>query len=387
MGYRKFSAGRLFDGFTFIDQPKVLITDEDGSIEGLVDPAEAGDGIEEFEGTLCPGFINSHCHLELSHMKGMVPESTGLVDFVISVVEQRHFPEEQILLAIEKAETEMLENGIVAVGDICNNLHSLPQKTRGRIMYHNFIEASGYPPEVAKARFERSLSFFREFARYYQVPVDSNSIVPHAPYSVSPELWEMLVNFPGNNLFTIHNQETESEDEWFIGKKGKLDRLYEKLKIDTSFFTAPGTSSLQNYLRYFLPNQQVILVHNVFTKQEDISLTFSTRQNKFFWCLCVNANQYISGALPPIELLIKNNCDIVLGTDSLASNHSLNLMDEIRTIKKNFPAITLEEMLKWACSNGAKAIRAEGVLGSFEAGKKPGVLVIDEQNLSCLRIL
>ncbi|MBK8494092.1 MAG: hypothetical protein IPL50_03090 [Chitinophagaceae bacterium] len=145
--YRKFSADHIFNGYGFRQQ-EVLITDAAGVIVDLVCEQEAGDNIEKLNGILCPGFINVHCHLELSHMKGLVPKHTGLVDFVLAVVNERHFEEAEILSAIEIAENEMLQNGIVAVGDICNNTLTIPQKRKGRLRYHNFIEAAGFIPSL-----------------------------------------------------------------------------------------------------------------------------------------------------------------------------------------------------------------------------------------------
>ena len=122
MAYLKFRADNLFDGYRFLKDNNVLITDEEGIILDIVPVAEAGDDVQQFSGFLSPGFINCHCHLELSHMKGLIPEGKGLVKFVLAVVQQRHLPdgqasfgEDEILKAIEKAETEMLNNGIVAV--------------------------------------------------------------------------------------------------------------------------------------------------------------------------------------------------------------------------------------------------------------------------------
>jgi imidazolonepropionase-like amidohydrolase len=91
--------------------------------------------------------------------------------------------------------------------------------------------------------------------------------------------------------------------------------------------------------------------------------------------------------LPPIELFRKNNCAIVLGTDSLASNWRLNILDEIKTIRKNFPEIPLQELLGWATINGAKALEMDDQSGSFEKGKKPGIVLINEENLSAKKIL
>jgi cytosine/adenosine deaminase-related metal-dependent hydrolase len=126
MNRRKLKADRILDGYRFLED-HVLIISMDGIIEDLVPLSAAGLDVEEMEGLLCPGFINTHCHLELSHMKGRIPEKTGLVDFVFKVVTERHHGEEEILQAIAEAEEEMIGSGIVAVGDICNNKLTIPQ--------------------------------------------------------------------------------------------------------------------------------------------------------------------------------------------------------------------------------------------------------------------
>lgn len=371
MSFRKFRANRIFDGYRFLEENAVLITKEDGKISGIINFDEAGDDIEYFDGIISPGFINCHCHLELSHMKGMIARDTGLVQFVTDVIKRRHVPEPGILESIINAEDEMLRNGIVAVGDICNNGLTIPQKKKSRLKYHNFIEASGYHPDVVQSRFERAVSILKEYEKYFQ----ANSIVPHAPYSVADELWELLVHYPGNNLFTIHNQETEGENEWFENKTGDFTELYNQLNIDTAFFTPVQKSSLQTYLHKFKENQSVILVHNVHTSEEDLVYAKLPIVNcQLYWCLCPNANKYISGQLPPIELLQDYDCSIVLGTDSLASNDQLSIWEEIKTIRKSFPVIELDEMLTWATSNAAKALQMDSLLGSFEKGKKPGVI-------------
>lgn len=388
MAVRKLKADKLFDGYRFLEDGKVLITDEEGGIRDTVSLDDAGDDIQQLNGILSPGFINCHCHLELSHMKGRIPKGTGLVKFVLDVVQQRHFPEEEILREIEKAEDEMLANGVVAAGDICNNALTIPQKIKGRIWYHNFIEASGFNPQLVQQRFDKSVGFFREYAKNYSIPVESNSIVPHAPYSVADELWDLIIHFPGNHLFTIHNQETVEENDWFISKKGAFTELYDKMNIDTSFFNPSGKSSLQTWLPKFLNNQAVILVHNVHSSEDDILFAQqTTNTGQRFWCLCPNANQYITGQLPNIDLLLKHDCEIVLGTDSLASNNQLSILEEIKTILQHFPHIEMERMLRWATSNGARALQMDALLGSFEKGKKPGVVLIDSAFNRCERII
>jgi cytosine/adenosine deaminase-related metal-dependent hydrolase len=272
----------------------------------------------------------------------------------------------------------------VAVGDICNNELTLPQKAKGRIWYHNFIEASGFLPQLAEQRFNRALEIFNAYTK--SIPAATNSIVPHAPYSVSDELWERIINFPGNQLMTIHNQETEDENNLFLNKQGEFLKFYEAFKINSSFFQASGKTSLQTYLSKFLPDQQVIMVHNVHTSEEDIYYGQKLAA-QLYWCFCPNANLYITGQLPHVDSFIKQNCTIVLGTDSLASNHQLSIIAEIKTIRDHFPLIDTEQLLKWATSNGARALQVENIAGSFEKGKKPGVVLCNATFTESKRLL
>jgi cytosine/adenosine deaminase-related metal-dependent hydrolase len=388
MAFQKFRADQLFDGYHLLDDKYVLITSEEGIVQDIVIENEAGDDVQVFTGILSPGFINCHCHLELSHMRGKIPEKTGLIDFVSQVMKDRHFPEAEILEAIEKAEEEMLQSGIVAVGDICNNKLALSQKEKGRIWYHNFIEASGFVPELADLRFNQAVDIFNAYAKQYSIPVASNSIVPHAPYSVSEELWQKIIYFPGNQLMTIHNQETEDENKLFLNKQGDFLKFYENFKIDSSFFQPAGKSSLQTYLSKFLSNQPVILVHNVHTSEEDLIYCQQSAFNgQLYWCLCPNANLFISGQLPDIELFEKYNSTLVLGTDSLASNHQLTIVAEMQTIKQHFPFTKMEKLLGWATINGARALQMDNILGSFEKGKKPGIVLCEAALSESKRLL
>jgi cytosine/adenosine deaminase-related metal-dependent hydrolase len=384
MGYRKIKADTIFDGYRFIND-HVLITAKDGVIEDVVAKEKAGDDIEVVKGILSPGFINCHCHLELSHMKGLIPEKTGLVDFVFKIVTERHHSPEEIMLAIETAENEMLKNGIVAVGDICNNALTIPQKKKERLHYYNFIEASGWLPSVSQMRFERAKSLLEEFSILHS----PSSIVPHAPYSVSENLWKAIQPYFENKTVSIHNQETAFEDEFFLSGTGDFLRMYQLMNIDNSHHQPTKKSSVQSYFNRLTKAKNSILVHNTFTKQEDIDyikLTTHNSQLTTFFCLCVNANKYIENALPPVELFRKNNCTIVLGTDSLASNWSLTILEEIKTIKENFPAIALEEILQWATINGANALQMNSELGSFEKGKTPGVILVNDNDWSVKRL-
>src|ERR1044072_9146023 len=116
MSYRKFKADYIFTGTQFLAAGNILITDENGVIEDITSEKDAGDAIEIFEGVISPGFINAHCHLELSHMKNVIESGTGLIDFLIKVVSLRGSIKEEMDAAIKAADDEMFKGGIVAVG-------------------------------------------------------------------------------------------------------------------------------------------------------------------------------------------------------------------------------------------------------------------------------
>ncbi|MEY2901910.1 MAG: hypothetical protein RLY89_1016 [Bacteroidota bacterium] len=383
MGFRKFQADAIFTGTELLGADQVLIMDQHGVVEAIVPVSEAGEEIQYQRGWLSPGFVNGHCHLELSHMKGLIPEGTGLVDFILSILSLRHFPEDEILQAISDAEASMIQNGIVAVGDISNNATSFTQKSKNNLAWHTFLEISGFSPQIASMRFEQGLAAYRQFEPL-QGDAFRLSMAAHAPYSVSNALWELMAPYYHGKTTSLHNQETDFEDDFLGYHKGDFTRLYNLLKVDTSFYHPTGKSSLQSVAHHYAGAKQVLLVHDTFTKEADldfIAALSEAQQTQYHFCLCVNANLYINKALPPIELLRQKNCNMVLGTDSLASNQQLSILSEIKTIQKHFPQIPLTEILQWATLNGAKALGFDKRLGSFEKGKQPGMVWIKEASM------
>ncbi len=385
MAFKKISAPQLFDGFRMLNDEYVLVFTEAGIVEAIIPKTEAGEDIAYYDGIVSPGFINCHCHLELSHMQGKIAEHTGLPVFLQQVMMERGEVGEKILEAIALAENEMWEKGIVAVGDICNTDYTFSQKRKGRIKYHNFIEVTGFVPGMATKRFEEGLALLKSFDDLQTV--EASSIVPHAPYSVATLLLEKIIHHPGNQLLTMHNQESAGENELFQKGSGEFIDFYKKIGLDFSSFVPSGKTSLQTMLEYFLPEQSLLLVHNVHTLEEDIIATQNQQIANVHWCLCPGANQYISGLLPPVDLFIQQDSTIVLGTDSLASNHTLSILNEINIILKNFPSIEKEKVLRWATSNGAQALQMDNQLGSFTKGKQPGVILMSEDLQQVKRIV
>jgi len=349
----------------------VVAVNAEGEIIKLLSLQEADPNelnIERYSGAIVPGFINTHCHLELSHMHNQIPEQTGLVEFVQSVIKSRQADEAQIQSAMAAADQQMFDHGIVAVGDVSNQIISREIKQKSKIYYHTFIEAMGFNPERAEVIMDYALQIKAQF-----LPLPA-TIVPHAPYSVSPKLFSLINRaIEKNDFISIHNQETSEENDFFISKQGNFLKLYEFLGMDISFFQPTGKTSLQSWLPA-IHHSKVLLVHNTQTSQEDILFA---KQNKLelYWCLCPQANLYIENMLPDVDLFIKEDVKITLGTDSLASNHQLNILSEMKTLQeKKF--ISFENLLRWATLNGAAFLNLDDQLGSIEVGKKPGLNLI-----------
>ena len=374
MAFRKFAADYLFTGHEMLGNDVVLITDTNGKVHDIVSASEASEGVERYNGIITPGFINCHCHLELSHLKGKVPLHTGMVRFLLTVMNDRNIAEAEIEEAILYEEAYMREKGIVAAGDICNTTHTINAKKTSSLYFHNFVEATGFAESSADLRFRQAKDVYTEFTKYFT----ATSIVPHAPYSVSDKLLKTIDEFDRFALLSIHNQESEAEAEFFAYATGGFLELYRQLNIDVRHLQPYGKTSFRHCVENIGSDHTLILVHNVHTSSEDLhwASTLRTTLPQLWWCLCPNANLFISNQLPDVTRLNNATKNIVIGTDSVASNTQLNILEELKTLQNNFPALSTELLLSWATINGAEALGIGSRYGSFEKGKKPGVVVI-----------
>ena len=387
MMYRKFKADQIFTGEGMAPAGSVLITSPEGIILDLILEQDAGDEIENAGYLLCPGFINAHCHLELSHLKNQVSPGKGLVNFLLDVVGKRDFEPTVILDASQQAEKEMYNAGIVAVGDICNTTDTLEVKSKSRIDWSNFIEVLSFSDEKANDRISHYQEVLKAFRLLEEIqtgddPVYRSNLVPHAPYSISPKSFRMINELTSRQVISIHNQETPGEDELYKTGTGDFLRFLSFFGLQVSPFPITGNSSIRSVLPYFTERQTILLIHNTFMPSTDMAFAdaFAAESGlSLFYCFCPNANLYIENTLPPIRQFLNGNRKIVLGTDSYSSNYQLSIAEEIRTLQKNFPDIPLETFLQWATLNGAKALKRDTKLGSFSKGKQPGILELNKE--------
>ena len=372
---RWLSADRIYDGKGGRLDGHAIGVDNKGIIRDIkklksLDPVL----VDSNEGVMIPGLVNTHCHLELSHMKGRVETGTGLTDFILKVVQERESEPGEVLECIARADKEMEEAGIVAVGDICNTADTADTKRTSRMRYYNFVELFDlFQDGIRESNWNKALEVMKTLS------ADSRagcSFVPHASYSVSDELFRRIQDVNDRKgPVSIHNQETPDEDVFCLRFEGDLARFYHTLQLSVASDQVPGMPSLPWSLKHLSPHRNSLLVHNTMTTSEDVSMALSW-SDRVFWVSCPNANLYIENRLPEYKALLSANAKMCLGTDSLSSNWQLSILEEMKTVHRFNSWISFEEMVVWACSNGAQALEMDESIGSLEVGKQPGICLL-----------
>lgn len=326
--------------------------DDDNRIIGII-PYKRGHNephhLEYYSGVLVPGFVNAHCHLELSHLKSKINADKGLINFVKQVQQLRLSSMNEIEDAALNAIKFMYSRGINAVGDIVNNALALKVKKETDIRFYNFVELFNESGKSIESIIEHGIDTINNFK-------NDSSVVPHSMYGTNRELLK-CINAINNTdqINTLHFLESNWE-----------------AKVDAN--------RIVSYLMQISNAKKLLLVHNLFLNNDILNKIKAekTLYEKIYWVTCPKSTKYISGNYPPINKFRKWDLKLCLGTDSLASNNVLSIFDEMICLFDANKDILFEEVLKWATINGAEALGMESVLGSFELGKKPGVNLIEK---------
>ena len=382
---RRVSANYIY---STIDAPLkngIIEIDSFGKIINIVDTKgklQESRNLEFYNGVIVPGFVNTHCHLELSELKNKFSQEKNLPDFIENIFNyKKQKTSEETIKSIELHDTLMHEKGIVAVGDICNTDNTIPVKVNSKIYYYNFIEAIGFGD--ADDIFNKNKSLLKGFTKNNL----NGSIVPHAPYSISEELVILLKDFAEANdsILSIHNQETASENEMFIKKSGQLYKKLESLGVDMKEWLPSGKNSIESIIELLPKKNNFIFVHNTYSSENDIKIINDHISNAYF-CLCPLSNLYIENKLPDLKLFLNYPNKVTIGTDSLASNRVLSILEEMKVIQNKCQDVEFLELIKWATINGAKALKIDKKYGSLEIGKTPGLNLIANFDFQKMKI-
>ncbi len=353
----------------------IVCVDDRGIIVDLIDTAgklEERANLEFYNGILVPGFVNAHCHLELSHMRGVMNQHSGLPDFLSSIGGMRPTAKNEIYQAAVAAENEMLREGIVAVGDISNTTDTLELKRNNRLRYHTFVEVSG----LANSCAEMILDQAWQLERRYREIGSKASIVPHAMYSVSDALFGLLASHYAQHpsIVSMHHQESREETDLYPQGKGQLIDAFRQRGLLPEEWNACDhlVEQMEQCLSHAM---QCLLVHNTFVSADDFQQR-TNRLKRLFWVLCPRSNLFIQHCMPDLSIFANHVQHVCLGTDSLASNTTLSILEEMKTIHQHAPDLPLSQLLQWATLNGAQALGFDNMLGSMEQHKRPGINLI-----------
>ena len=335
-----------------------------------------GEKVEE--GVLVPGFVNAHCHAELSYMKGLFRKGTGMAGFIdqINALRDTVSPEERFN-ALQSAFDTLWDQGVVAMADISNGADSFALKARHPLYTRTFLEVFGDRPEDCSAVMRQVLDL-QQSARAYGLDA---APAPHACYTMSPQLLTAAsVEGLKSGFLSFHSEESAEEEEMMLSGSGPM--WENRLRNGIQPPPVTGTSSLAYFLDRLAAGGlsspvpgKVLLVHECCLTPEGAVLAKARLQEPYI-ALCPLSNLFIHRTLPPVELMRRSGIPLCVGTDSLSSNDALCMVAELYCLQKAFPALVLGELLEWACLNGARFLGKEAVLGSVEAGKKPGLVRI-----------
>lgn len=380
---RQFSSQYIFTNNGPPLKDGLITTADDGTIinvETTGSSSNKSQPVEFYNGIIIPGFVNCHCHLELSHLKGSIPKGTGLGGFLIRLRDIRDRNPQTILSTAESADKEMYNEGIELCADICNDSITFSIKKNSRVNYLNLLEVFAPDPYVAETSINKIDKLSEESERY-GLPF---SIVPHTAYTVSLPLFRLLKEKTIENRVTsIHFMETEDEEAFISTHSGQLFGEFEKAGMLPADLQTP-VSCISAIMNEVTPSGSLILVHNTFVDRQTVKNI--NKRGNVFWCLCPNANLYIENRMPPADMLFEEGCDIVIGTDSLASNMSLSILSELKILQTSYPSTGMEDLIRWATLNGARALGEENKYGKIEPGKKPGLLLLENADIINLKL-
>lgn len=379
---RRFSANYVLPVVGNPIKNGIVEVDDSGEVVRIISPRnncpEEIHSTEFYNGVIVPGFVNAHCHLELSHLKGVFSKGIGLPNFVKQIGSVRESPIEEIQRCLSNALREASSTGTVAIGDISNCTHTIEQKLNSAIYFHNFIEVFRIDPAEAEHTMQKQIDVYESFLKCFP---KSTTVAPHAPYTISDRLWQLMrPSLVG--LTSIHFAECMAEYELLQYKRGDFFDAY---SCQVSNYKVPTGGSPAELIMKQIPAQcELLLIHCTFAGAEEFK-----RLNDFYkkatFVTCPESNLFIEGTIANLELMDQLGLNIAIGTDSLASATTLSLLHNINLILEKFPSIDFLKVLKWATLNGANALNVGSRFGSIEVGKCPGLNLITNFNFDAMR--
>ncbi|MBR6465434.1 MAG: amidohydrolase family protein, partial [Bacteroidales bacterium] len=313
---KKFAADYAFtlDGSLKPMERPLVVTDDSGKILSVnqYSKDELSDA-EYHKGILIPGMVNAHCHIELSHLKGVFRQATGMSGFINQINALRESVDEKGRAEAMKSEfANFSRQGVVAVSDIsnCNESFPLKKEYRDKVYYRTFVELFGTEKEEAEGILEDGQSIADQATA---LGLDA-SVTPHSCYTMSPKLLEITAKRGlESGAISYHSQESQEEEDMIMKGSGALADNYRERGLSTPPVT--GTTALEYFIDRIAEKEKVKgrinLVHNVVISQRSIDRALDALGSPFF-TICPLSNIFIHRQLPPIDLMRRNGLKICL---------------------------------------------------------------------------
>ena len=344
---------------------------EDGVVEHdagrVVDvrPARSGDPAPHAE-WIVPGTVNAHLHLELSWAAGQVPGGRGLADWVIRLRGLEAPSPPEVEEAARRAAQRMADGGTVLACDVSNigaTAAALASAGLQGIVQHEVL-GLGRERQAALRAADAPLSFVAD-----GIAVRPS---PHATYSTAPDVIVAAAAPRGRVPATIHVAEDRDEERFLTDGTGSFAALLDRFGVDWRWFPPPRVSPTRWLDDLGVLGPGLVVVHAVHVGAED-RRRLAARGSPV--CLCARSNLHIGGELPDVPALLDAGVKVCLGTDSLASSPTLDVLDEVTVLRRAFPEIADERWLRMATEGGADAL-GRGDLGRLEVGARCGAVAV-----------
>ena len=322
------------------------------------------------EAILMPGLVNAHTHLDLTSIADSIQRVPKFTDWIFQIVGKR--TPETIGPSVREGMQQSLAGGVTTVGDIDGTGGSVQVLRDTPIRKVVFFEVLGFSGESTATGLTR-------LATYLDSPPVSDSLLtpalsPHAPYSTSADIYRECVA-SGLSVCT-HVAETEEELEFLSSGTGAFLDYLEAFGISTVGWSPPELTPVQYMGTLGILRRNSVLVHCNYLTDADVATLAESGASVVF---CPRSHHYFYHTDHPVMRLVEKGTNVAIGTDSLASNWSLSLLDELKFLAHTQPCIRPETLFDMVTYNGAKALGLEQV-GRLEKGWQADIIAVQIPN-------
>ena len=355
-----------------IENGTVAVADGRIAYVGLRANAPRGSDTDLGDAILMPGLVNTHTHLELTVMRGFL-EDLDFPQWIMRLnrVKRAVLDREQMLDGARLGVIEGIRAGITTYADTCDTGVAFDAMLEAGVRGIMYQEVFGPDPKVC----QQSMSELRakvKSLRERETPLVRVGVSPHAPYTVSDDLYAAVARYASEEKLPVAVHIAESEVERSLVEKGEGVFADGLRKRDIAI--APRARSSVELLRKTrVLERKPLMIHCVRVDARDID---AIAQSGSPVAHCPASNAKLGHGSAPLVEMLNAGITVGLGSDSVASNNSLDILAESRSAilaqrarLARHDVLCARDALSLATLGGAKALGLDGEIGSLAVGK------------------